>query len=74
MKNLLNKNIKVMEDVLSQQVGGETVMLDLNGENYFGLDTVGTRILELIREYGDLDKIYETLLDEYDVESEQLKN
>ncbi len=29
--------------VLSQEVNGETVLLDLQGEGYFGLNAVGTR-------------------------------
>ena len=48
-------------------------MLDLNGENYFGLDSVGTRIWQLLQEHSDLQKVYDTMLEEYDVESEQLE-
>jgi len=48
-------------------------MLDLNGENYFGLDAVGTRIWQLLQEHSDLQKVYDTMLEEYDVEGEQLE-
>jgi len=57
---------------LSQEVSGETVLLDLNSENYFGLDEVGTRIWQLLQEYGDLQKVYDTVIKEYDVDEEQL--
>ena len=58
---------------MSQQVRGETVLLDLNGESYFGLDAVGTRIWQLLQEHSDLQKIYDSMLEEYDVEGEQLE-
>ena len=43
----LNQTITLSPDVISQEVSGETVLLDLESENYFGLDAVGTRIWQL---------------------------
>jgi len=63
-----------LPDVLSQEVSGETVLLDLKGECYFGLDNVGTRIFQLLKEHGDLQKVRDTILKEYDVEEDQLEN
>ena len=54
-------------------MSGETVLLDLESENYFGLDEVGTRIWQLIKETNDLNSIYNTLLDEYEVSGERLQ-
>ena len=68
----LNQTITLSPDVISQEVSGETVLLDLESENYFGLDEVGTRIWQLIKEKGDLQDIYDTLLAEYEVEEERL--
>ena len=68
----LNQTIIVAPDVISQEVSGETVILDLNSENYFGLDEVGTRIWQLIEEKGTLQAVFDQLLVEYDVEEEQL--
>ena len=68
----LKQKITLSPDVISQEVSGETVLLDLESENYFGLDEVGTRIWQLIKESGDLRAIYDTLLAEYEVEEEQL--
>ena len=70
----LNQSISLSPDVISQEVSGETVLLDLQTENYFGLDEVGTRIWQLIKETDDLSKIYRTLLDEYEVSDERLQN
>ena len=68
----LNKKITLSDDVISQEVSGETVLLDLASENYFGLDEVGTRIWQLIKENGDLELVVKTLLEEYDVTEETL--
>jgi len=69
----LNQKITLSPDVISQEVSGETVLLDLESENYFGLDEVGTRIWQLIKEKEDLQAIYNTLLDEYEVEESRLQ-
>ena len=69
----LNQTITLSAEVISQEVSGETVLLDLESENYFGLDEVGTRIWQLIKESGDLQAIYNTLLDESEVEEQRLQ-
>ena len=69
----MNQIVQVLPDVLSQEVSGETVLLDLNNENYFGLNEVGTRIWQLLQEQDNLEKIYEILLDEYEVDAKQLR-
>lgn len=68
----LNRTVSLSPDVISQEVSGETVILDLMSECYFGLDEVGTRIWQLIRERGELRAVYNTLLDEYDVDASRL--
>ena len=69
----LDQSIKLSPDVISQEVSGETVILDLASEFYFGLDEVGTRIWQLIRESGNLRAIHHQLLEEYGVTDEQLR-
>jgi hypothetical protein len=69
----LNQTITLSPDVISQEVSGETVLLDLESENYFGLDEVGTRIWQLIKETNDLQAIFQTLLAEYDVSEDRLQ-
>lgn len=68
----LNQTITLSPDVISQEVSGETVILDLNSENYFGLDEVGTRIWQLVEETGNLQQVYDRMLAEYEVDEEQL--
>jgi len=71
---LETKKISISEDALSQEVNGETVILDLKSESYFGLDQVGTRIWQLLQEHNDTQPVLETMLTEYDVEPAQLKS
>jgi len=67
------QNITVSPEALFQEVGGETVILDLKSEQYFSLDETGSRIWLLLQENTDLQSAYETMLTEYDVDSEVLK-
>lgn len=69
----LDHIIRVSPQVISQELSGETVILDLQSECYFGLDAVGTRIWQLIRDGANLRTIHDTLLDEYEVEAAQLR-
>jgi len=69
----LNQTITLSPQVISQEVAGETVLLDLESECYFGLDAVGTRVWQLIQESGELLTIYNTLLEEYEVEEPRLR-
>jgi len=69
----LDQTVAVSERVIAQEVLGETVILDLESECYFGLDAVGTRIWQLLRDSGELRTVYNTLLEEYDVEAPRLR-
>jgi len=44
--------ILVDRDVLTRKAAGETVLLNLESEEYYGLDGVGTRLWELIEGGG----------------------
>ena len=69
----MKQHVKIHPDVLFQVVNGETVLLNLKNERYFGLDEVGTRIWQLLNDDGDLQKAFAIMLDEYDVEASQLE-
>jgi hypothetical protein len=66
-------SITISKDVLAQEMDGETVLLDLASESYFGLDAVGTRVWQLLNEGQGKFAIIDTLLDEYEVEREALE-
>jgi hypothetical protein len=62
------------EDVLISNVEGESVLLNLNSERYFGLDEVGTRMLSVLTTSNSIQTAYEALLEEYEVENEKLRD
>ena len=66
--------LKLSDDVVFRILGDEAVILNLASGVYFGLDTVGTRMWQLMSEHGSTDKVVETLLDEYEVEEGQLRS
>ena len=61
------------DEVLIQEVGGESVLLDLASERYFGLNPVGTRIWALLDEHDTLQAIADTLCAEFDAEPERIR-
>ena len=61
-------------DVLFQELNGESVLLNLASEKYFGLDEVGTRVWQLLANDVALETIVRLLLEEYDVTEAQLRH
>lgn len=64
--------LRVAESVLKRTAGNETVLLDLDSEEFFGLDGVGARAFELFEQPRRLSAVVDTLLSEYDVDRETL--
>jgi hypothetical protein len=65
--------VKVPDDVLISGLQNESVILNLDSERYFGLDEVGTRMMSVLTTADSIQAAYETLLEEYDVEDEVLR-
>jgi hypothetical protein len=59
--------------VLVRIVDRESVLLNLETEQYFGLDETGTRMWQLITASPNIDAAYQELLAEFDVEPELLR-
>lgn len=69
----LNQKITFADTVFAQEVDGEMVLLDMESENYFGLDEVGTAIWQFMQEYGTLQEVFDAMLEQYDVDDEVLE-
>jgi hypothetical protein len=65
--------IKANNKILFQKLGKEAVILHLDSEEYFGLDEIGTRIWEVLKQEGSTEKALSILLEEYNVEEEILR-
>lgn len=57
-----------------RKVGEESVLLDLKTERYLGLDDVSARFWDVLTSEGSIQSAYETLLAEFDVDPERLRN
>ena len=65
--------VSIPSDVLFHELDGEAVLLNLQTGKYFGLDSTGTRIWNLLVEYGSPGMAYNMLLEEFDVDAKHLE-
>lgn len=63
----------VSDSVLSQKVLSETVLLDARRGEYFELNQTASRLLDLLRETGNLDRVIQLMADEYAVDESTLR-
>ena len=69
----LSNRFAIKPNAMARQLGEETVILDLESGTYFGLDPVGARIWQLMKEGKSLAEICDVMLDEYEVSREKLE-
>jgi Coenzyme PQQ synthesis protein D (PqqD) len=71
--NTSSRRVVISESVSHAVLGDEAVLLDVQSGVYFGLDSVGTRIWQLLAGECTEEEINRQLLEEYDVDPEQLR-
>ncbi len=69
----LEASVRVPEHVLMRRVGDEHVLLNLEDETYYGLNPVGSRLMELAENGATLEQIIDGLFAEFEVGREQLE-
>lgn len=62
---------KVPDSVLTQEVGDEAVLLELEQGTYFSLNAVGAQIWSSLQQGLSRSQLVDALLEEYDVSREQ---
>jgi hypothetical protein len=72
MSHSFSRRVIAAPDVLFRLVGEEAVLLNLKTEMCLGLDPVGTRMWQVLTQSTSIQEAYQTLLQEYDVESARL--
>jgi hypothetical protein len=70
--DIMTKRASIPPAVLLRELDGESVLLNLDSECYYGLDEVGTQIWKVVTSSGTIVAAYETLAAEYDVAPEVL--
>ena len=73
MKFSFSDRVEVPKHVLVRFVEKETVLLNLETECYYGLDETGTRMWQMVIAAPSIERAYEELLREFDVEAELLR-
>jgi len=69
----LNETVKIPKHVVFQKVGHETVLLNMESGVYYGLNSTGTRLWEVLRDKKNLRAALDELVTEYDVQPQDLQ-
>ena len=69
----LNHRLRIPDEVAIRKIDNDTVLLNLQTGTYFGLDAVGSRLLELLEQNGELAAAHRAMLEEFDVAPEILE-
>lgn len=73
MEVSFEQRVRAAEHVLVRELEGESVLLNLDSENYFGLDDVGTRMWSVLTTSDTVQESFDVLAREFDVSAEQLR-
>ena len=65
--------VSMPQQVLFQKVDGGVVLLNARNGEYYGLNEIGTRIWELLQEGQSATAVVSSLLQEYSVTEQQLR-
>ena len=71
MSYIPNEPVIRRAELPSTELQGETVLLSLEQQSYFGLRTTSQRIWQMLEQPCTLQRILDTLLSEYAVDAQQ---
>lgn len=63
----LDTTVQRNTQIVCSEIDGEKVMMDINSGEYFGLDSVGARVWDLIEKPIKISVLVELLMQEFDV-------
>ena len=66
-------DMRIPEDVLSRDLDGEAVLLDLRSGKYFGLNGTGARVWSLLKDGLERPEIAKILCDEFEVDEDHAR-
>lgn len=69
-----DKKLIASSELLKQKVDGEYVLVNLENQNYYALDLVGSRIWEILLESESTYAAFDQVLAEYEVEGDRLQS
>lgn len=70
-----NLNIRIVKspNLLYQPLGEEAVILNMENEQYYGLDERGVHLWQLLDEYTEVSALMARILEEYEVDEDVLQ-
>lgn len=72
IKQITNSSIvAATKNQISSDAGNETIVLELEKGNYYGLGEVSSRVWELVQQPISLEDLSNKILEEYEVSPEQ---
>lgn len=71
--SFFDQRVLAPDAVLVRELDGESVLLHLDRESYFGLDDVGTRMWQVLTTAASVEAAYQALLAEYNVDPDLLR-
>ena len=60
-----------VEEIVSSDLDGETVMMSIKNGKYYGMDPIGSRIWALIKKPSTVSELCDILLTEFNVDRER---
>ena len=73
MTSPLKGRISPRDGVMFREIAGESVLLNLNSETYFGLDGIGTRMWNALVGAPSIEAAYGVLVEEFEVDAGALR-
>ena len=68
-----SNRVRPADNVLIRELEGESVLLNLDSESYFGLDDVASRMWAVLTTSNSIQDSYEILAKEYEVPEQELR-
>lgn len=74
MPKMSDQRVAIPPDVLVQELDGESVILNVASERYFGLDRIGTRMWAALTTLGSIEAAHASLLATFEVDADRLRH
>lgn len=69
----LHSVVVAAKEQVSCSLGDESAILNMKNSVYYGMDAVGTRVWNLLRQPRSVREVCDTMLAEYDVERDRIE-
>jgi Coenzyme PQQ synthesis protein D (PqqD) len=63
----------IPKDVIFEEVDHQVVLLSLDGGRYYKLNGSGSRVWALIQEHGDLGKVQDAMVHEFEADEDEVR-